>query len=56
MSITNAVATAAPSRPRSRSRVWRKLGRKGGQVLRLGAIDTAASVLVPRLLDRKSVV
>lgn len=35
---------------------WRKLGRKGGQVLRLGAIDTAASVLVPRLLDRKSVV
>jgi len=30
---------------------WRKLGRKGGQVLRLGAIDTAASVLVPRLLQ-----
>lgn len=30
---------------------WRKLGRKAGQVLRLGAIDTAASVLVPRLLQ-----
>lgn len=30
---------------------WRKLGRKSGQVLRLGAIDTAASVLVPRLLQ-----
>lgn len=30
---------------------WRKLGRKGGQVLRLGAIDTAASGLVPRLLQ-----
>ncbi|AYF03121.1 LysR family transcriptional regulator (plasmid) [Paracoccus yeei] len=30
---------------------WRKLGRKAGQVLRLGAIDTAASVLVPQLLQ-----
>ncbi len=30
---------------------WRRLGRKGGQVLRLGAIDTAASVLVPQLLQ-----
>jgi len=30
---------------------WRKLGRKGGKVLRLGAIDTAATVLVPRLLQ-----
>ena len=30
---------------------WRKLGRKAGHVLRLGAIDTAASVLVPRLLQ-----
>lgn len=31
-------------------RRWRKLGRKSGQWLRLGAIDTAASGLVPRLL------
>jgi DNA-binding transcriptional LysR family regulator len=30
---------------------WRRLGRKGGQVLRLGAIDTAASGLVPGLLQ-----
>lgn len=30
---------------------WRRLGRKAGQVLRLGAIDTAASGLVPRLLQ-----
>ncbi|SMO94705.1 LysR family transcriptional regulator [Paracoccus laeviglucosivorans] len=30
---------------------WRKLGRRAGQVLRLGAIDTAASGMVPGLLQ-----
>ena len=30
---------------------WRRLGRKDGHLLRLGAIDTAASGLVPRLLQ-----
>lgn len=30
---------------------WRKMGRKGRQVLRLGAIDTAASGLIPGLLS-----
>jgi len=31
-------------------RRWRKLGRKGGKLLRLGAMDSAASGLVPALL------
>lgn len=51
MSITNAVATAAPSRPRSRSRVWRKLGRNpaalaGGLIVLLFVLMAIAAPLI----------